>query len=1280
MDTKQPLTLFVVAILAASVFSVVGITSIPLQKASAQTVTIETSADELGGTFFGHGVLQVIIEDDSTDDDAPSEFINVDVEGDGSSTASCNDAVIPDTNDGSQRFEFFLVHEDSTFATGTGIDAINVDGTQNSATGTCDFDATGPGSLGAPIITWGSSAAADITTGDDLFDDVTFTIDYGNEDVTINYEEVPGDLTLDRDLFGSTSLIYFRINDQDANLNPTDADAFTLTEAQVNTLLFDIEGGAFDEVGGDDITFEETGDNTAVFEAEIFLDQAATTDQFDATEDTVQLTLNDQADYDTTLLDSAGGAIDIEDGGINDSTDTSEFSFEISDEDGSIDDIPDLTFSGELKMTLRDDDQNIDSEDEDVIVGAITIDVDAAGGDSLTIDMEETGENTGVFMPKLSNDEVKITFLSDGVAPDLLDDELQLRATDIDEDIVIEYTDPLPDTTNPVASFTVQMITTPVSMAAPEEVGVTDEFTVTITDSDLNDNSKTRDSYTIELDGVGPYPLMRGGLEFGDQYEFETELNGDALDFVTPTSITLRETGINTGIFEAEFDMQDISDNAEVGGDPVELSDGDDLKITASDFMADVADADEDSVTITIGKASVGVDFSRTTVPIPPEDGSATQAEVGDAMVTTLQLTDPALATQSNVEELVDFEFGTGDNQWVIDVEGDDVNTLTIESNDDFFGTDAGVDCDDDASEARIVSGISLCEVMGIDSDADLANFLDETGKATGVFEAELEFTSPVGMDAGDWQDAEITFTYTTDEGDEESAGVTFRGNDAIISVDQPTAKTGTIITISVEDQDLNLDDGDTEAFDAQGDLLLIETDDEDIQDLCPTATISDETFEETGDDTGVFSAEFEVGSDIPVTCLDGDTVESAGTILVTYDDEIDSTGGSGDELEFNIALATATGGIQVSPTLVGPATEITILITDLDLDEDSDSTDDYKTPDGSSDDFFVSFSSSRNEVDEGSPDIEETGPNTGVFMWTLELITDEQGCQDDDLDGDKFKATGGDTDATIGACPGDLIAIKYDDEHTANGGSATVSEIVEVKSFDPEFKADKDSYTVGDRVTISISDPDANRKSDIADSLTDIRVTSDSDKVGESFSAIETGRDTGVFKLSFGTATGSQSGSISVKNGDDITVKYTDDFPADFEEQEEDKDFEFSVPVGAGPGGKAAVSPPEPQDVTGKKLTQINAGQQVVLTTNVVNQGANSQPFVALVEVRDSSDVTVYLAWQTGTLNPNGQTNVGLSWTPDQAGNYQVRTFVISSLAKPDILSAVASTPITVS
>jgi hypothetical protein len=313
-------------------------------------------------------------------------------------------------------------------------------------------------------------------------------------------------------------------------------------------------------------------------------------------------------------------------------------------------------------------------------------------------------------------------------------------------------------------------------------------------------------------------------------------------------------------------------------------------------------------------------------------------------------------------------------------------------------------------------------------------------------------------------------------------------------------------------------------------------------------------------------------------------------------------------------------------------------------------------------------------------PDIEETGPNTGVFMFTLELITDSELCADDDLDDgtDKFEATGGDTDSTIGACPGDLIAIRYEDEVTGGGSGSTVSEVVEVNSWDPEFVADKDSYIVGDRVTVTVSDPDGNRDPDIADTLSDVRVTSDSDRVGEEFSALETGRDTGVFRLTFGTTSGTAGGAISVKTGDDITITYTDEFPADFVEEEEDKDFDFVITIGEG-AGEVSVTPPRLQDVQGRDIDEVSRGQQVILTTEVLNEGASDQPFVALIEVRDDNGVTVYLAWQTGTLPAGGRTQVGLSWTPDFSGDYDVRTFVISDLENPRILSDVSTSSVTV-
>lgn len=1221
MDTNKPLSLLLVAMLVASVFTVVGITSIPLRNVSAQTVTIETSVDELGGTFFGHGAVQVVIEDASTDDN-DNDSIDVTIEADGTALDS-GSFEIPNTSEGSQRFEFFLVHVDSDL----------------NDIGAFDSIADTP-----TIITFGADGNLD--TGDGMYQDTTFEISYRNQEVTIRYEEVSAELELDREVYGSTSTVYIRINDQDANLNPTERDSFELTDEQLGD-LFGILGGSF--VDGT-YEFEETGDNTGVFELAVSLDE-----DFDATADLVQLTLNDQVQYDTSLDDGDGNPVEIEDGEVNDSTSTSENSFEIEDRDGEVDAIGDLTFASELKVTVRDNDQNIDSEREDGIAGALVVTVDAEDGDSEAVDLEETGDNTGVFEFDLANSELRITFLAERQDPEENNGILELRAEDIGEDIIITYEDPLDDNSveNIVAEFTTSLQITPGQLSAPEEVGVTDEFTVTLTEPDLNDNPRIRDAYTIVLTGESPFALTIAGADLSNVYNFEIEIDGTPLNFGDEEiPVTLRETGVNTGIFEFEIDMDDITAFGD-GGDALEVSDGDRMKVAINDFMADTANPDEDDVTITIGRPDVVLDFSRTTVPLPPEEDTGTFDLVGQSVKVTMTLVDPVLNENPNIEDFYDIT--DGDLDFTVEVDGG--------------GLDGGNAAATDLDDLIIAEGVSLADVMAIGT-------LQETGVNTGVFEADIEISLDGidGIESRDWQNVEITFEYTNDEGDEESAGFTFRGNDGIVTVDQPSATAGTILTVTVEDQDLNLDDNEVDEFESSLEdagiyLLAIFGEDDEI----PGGTT--QTFEETGEDTGIFTAEFEVGDDIQI--VDVGEGDRASNILIVYNDEIDSTGGGGDELEVNVPVVSSTGSIQVSPDLVGPATTLTILIVDSDLDADANSIDEYSADEL---DGKVEFASSRSEVGEGIPDIEETGPNTGVFMFTLELITDADACADDNLDDPDFEAQGETTDASIGACPGDLIAISYEDDVTDSGGSSTVSAVIEVKSWDPEFAADKESYNVGDRVTITISDPDANRDPDVADTLSDIRVTSDSDRVGEEFSAIETGRDTGVFRLTFGTTSGTAGGAISVKQGDDITIKYTDAFPADFVDEESEKDFLFVVNVGGDVStGATTVLPPELQDVTGQKLDEVSAGQQVMLATNVRNNNAQPQPFVALIEVRDSNGVTVFLGWQTGTLPANGQINVGLSWTPDSPGDYEVRTFVISSLDNPRVLSTVSTTDITV-
>jgi len=1236
-----------VAMLVMGALVAVGRMSPMLPQAAAQTagVTIKTSADSHDNKFFG-GALQVVITDPEKDDSDVIEEIQVDVEGKNSAGDSVtNTFTISETSKSSNKFEFYLAHEGSDVAFGD-IDSINSAGVANYPVGGTE----------APFITFG--ATGDLTADIGLYEeDSQFTITYQDETKDIDYDDTDGKLTVDRasETYGSDSIVHLFINDQDANLDPTNAEDYTVSADDISTLI-SLVGGEF--TGS--VLFEETGDNTGKFEADITLneDNEGNNNELHWTSETVQLTLHDMVNY--------AAVIDTD---VNDKTGTSDVSISIDNENGEISTIGDVTFASELKFTVTDNDQNRDSEIKDTIPGAIKVTTDS--GELETYDLKETAIDSSIFQLDTTDNEVKITFLSDGDDAADNNGKLEMAPGDTTEDVTITYTDPVDDNddTNTPFTQTVTMTLATPSVTLPDTAGINDDFKVQITDGNLNDNPRTKDAYTIKFDdstvnddNPDEFNLQRGGDDIGDWATIEIEIQGEHPDFTLGVTETLTETGVNTGIFEASFDMATLLADTDTADN---IDDGDQIKITFHDNFDD--QTHEASDTLHIGKASEAVDFSRTVLPIPPTDADT---GVGDAIgihsVTTLLVTDPDQNQESSTEDHID---------WCFEQEAcaDDSPSFRVEVDADGTANDATVD-DHDSFVDSILSDI-LPDLEAVK--------LDETGKTTGVFDQDLEFEHG-SLSTNDWQDLEITITEIQTDGDEEEAGVTFRGNDGVVTVDKDSLKNGDVMTITVQDEDLNLDDDTAEEFTSGHDttdpyLLSIETEDDDVcGDLgkCPTS----ETFRETGKDTGIFTGSFEIGDDIPVTGEDGQDIKQASNLHITYNDEVDSSGSSGDEIEIDVPVVTSTGAISVQPELVGPGTSITVTVTDTDLNKDASGTDTFTPDEPNTDNFFVNFRSDRDEVNEASPKLEETGPNTGVFQFTIDLTTDANDCADDDLSASKYEAHGG-SNPTIGACPGDIISVRYEDEQSANGHSTVVSKAVEVKSFDPEFATDKESYGVGEKITLTISDPDANHDPDISDSLTDVRVFSDSDVVGETVSALETGKDTGVFKLSFSTSADSNSGSITAKKGDDVTVQYTDEFPANFVDTEDDHKFKFVIQIGTSEGTINTTTPTAPavKDTQGKTLASVQTGQQVVLSTTVVNNNNDDTPFVAIVEVRDNSGVTTYLAWQTGSLNADGRAEVGLSWTPDQAGSYQVRTFVISDLGKPAILSPVVTSTVTV-
>ena len=217
----------------------------------------------------------------------------------------------------------------------------------------------------------------------------------------------------------------------------------------------------------------------------------------------------------------------------------------------------------------------------------------------------------------------------------------------------------------------------------------------------------------------------------------------------------------------------------------------------------------------------------------------------------------------------------------------------------------------------------------------------------------------------------------------------------------------------------------------------------------------------------------------------------------------------------FNFPLRIAAQSdifqIDPDPELIGPATKLTVTIFDADLDTSARRIDEYDSDEVQ----LVTFRTDRSEIDEASPDLKETGKNTGKFQFTIQLRTDKDSCEDDRFTNRSFDAQGG-SNPSIGVCPGDTLYIGYEDSHTASGGEEVLSLPVEITSWDPQFTPNKEFYEPGDRMIIDILDPDANRDPDVSDTIRNIRVYSDRDPIGKEFSPLETGENTGLFRLSF--------------------------------------------------------------------------------------------------------------------------------------------------------------------
>jgi plastocyanin len=108
-------------------------------------------------------------------------------------------------------------------------------------------------------------------------------------------------------------------------------------------------------------------------------------------------------------------------------------------------------------------------------------------------------------------------------------------------------------------------------------------------------------------------------------------------------------------------------------------------------------------------------------------------------------------------------------------------------------------------------------------------------------------------------------------------------------------------------------------------------------------------------------------------------------------------------------------------------------------------------------------------------------------------------------------------------------------------------------------------------------------------------------------------------------------------------------------------------------------LSEPALRTVTSGGVRSIEAGEQIVITTQVTACAQENSQLVAIVEARNSHGVTEFLGWQSAEIDAAEAIEFGLSWIPLHSGNYELRTFAISGFDNPRVLSTVMTSDVSI-
>lgn len=298
-----------------------------------------------------------------------------------------------------------------------------------------------------------------------------------------------------------------------------------------------------------------------------------------------------------------------------------------------------------------------------------------------------------------------------------------------------------------------------------------------------------------------------------------------------------------------------------------------------------------------------------------------------------------------------------------------------------------------------------------------------------------------------------------------------------------------------------------------------------------------------------------------------------------------------------------------------------------------------------------------------------ETDVSSGIFTGEI-ILTGFLHDADGDGDYDTTPRTAG-TGPTSG-----FLEVERDSAVTVSfefADGVVLSESVPISWNLGTVEFANDVFFSDDSVVVKVIDPDMNLNPEAIDQI-EVEVFSNSDVGGITANAIETSEDSGSFVATMSLIQNSASSGnrLYAIPGDEISARYNDyTLPKPYSESDNLKIQAQSIVESSVPSTQRLEnSEINISDSFGNHLTTISFDQQIQIVGSLSNLQDYDQKFVYLFQVRNYENYVESISWVQGQLSSGQSLDVSQSWIPKTSGDYNIETFVWTSLKDPTALS----------